>query len=314
MSYDPEGEIARYLRRLAYAAHGLPKARRRELLSEIEQHIRQALAQTPSANREEMLALLEQVGDPAEIAAAADDQADASFERLPVASPRRRPLKLIVSLVALTVIALAIGAAAWIQTYQPLAFAPADVLQANAVNTYGENDHGAWVGYQKGIGGGPNRPFFGVTIQNTGHFTVRVLGMGTYGPFLPVLSGWSARLLMARGAFVREPVRTPSGQPVRDRKGRIAHRRGWKREPLQPFHPVDLAPGQILMIGLQGVWHADCGRNVSAGPTTPPRSFPVRYSFLWKTTTTHIPLPGGWNIAPPNRHPNTDCHQASRPG
>jgi uncharacterized membrane protein len=78
VSYDPEPEIKGYLARLASEAHDLPKARRRELLSEIEQHIRQALAETPCANQAEMLTLLDQVGDPAEIATAASDQPEAS--------------------------------------------------------------------------------------------------------------------------------------------------------------------------------------------------------------------------------------------
>jgi hypothetical protein len=303
VSYDPEPEINDYLERLSSAAHDLPQARRRELLSEIEQHIRQAVTQTPPTNRAEMVALLEQVGDPAEIAAAADDRADGSLQGS-IASPRgRRPWRRIIALVALAVIVLAIGAAAWIQSYQPLSFAPADVLTANSVNTFGENGHGAWVGYSNGIGG-PHRPFFGVTIENTGHFTVRVDGIGSYAPLLPVLRGWSSRLLMARGTFVQEPVRGPVAGG-----GRIPPHRVWKRGRLRPFQPVDLAPGQIVMIVLRGVWHMDCEANVSAATTTPPMSFPVKYSFLWKTTTTHIPLPGGLRIAPPNHHPRTNCHK-----
>jgi len=304
VSYDPEPEIKQYLERLSGAAHDLPQARRRELLSEIEQHIRQAVAQTPPASRAEMVALLEQVGDPAEIAAAADDGADASLPGS-IASPRaRRPRRLIIALAALAaVIGLAIGAAAWIQSYQPLAFAPASVLTPDSVNTFGENGHGAWVGYSNGIGG-PHRPFFGVTIENTGHFTVRVDGMGSYAPLLPLLRGWSSRLLMARGTFVQEPVRGPVVGG-----GRIPPHRVWKRGRLRPFQPVDLAPGQIVMIVLRGVWHMDCQTNVSAGTITPPQSFPVKYSFLWKTTTTHIPLPGGLRIAPANHHPRTDCHK-----
>ena len=50
MSYDPEPEIKYYLKRLSKAARDLPRARRRELLSEIEQHIRDALLETPVHN------------------------------------------------------------------------------------------------------------------------------------------------------------------------------------------------------------------------------------------------------------------------
>lgn len=306
MSYDPEPEIRDYLGRLSKEMRDLPRARRRELLSEIELHIRMALARKPCANREEMLALLAQVGEPAEIAAVADDQAD---ERLPggIAALRRRPRTLIAALLALVLVAFALGAAVWIQSYQPLAFAPETVLSSDSVNTYGEGGHGAWVGYRKGIGSGPNRPFFGVTIRNDGHFTVRVLGLGEYAPLLPLLRGWSSRLLMARGSFVEEPLGGAGKNAVRDQNGHIVRQRVWKRGRLQPFQPVDLAPGQIVMVVLQGVWHMDC-RQVTVGATTPPRSFPIRYSFLWKTTTTQIPLPGGLTIAPPNHHPYTDCH------
>ena len=78
MSYDPEPEIKDYLERLSRAAHGLPMTRRTELVSEIEQHIRQELSQSPCADRDEMLALLQQVGDPDEIAAAAVNSAASS--------------------------------------------------------------------------------------------------------------------------------------------------------------------------------------------------------------------------------------------
>src|SRR5207253_2985031 len=111
----------------------------------------------------------------------------------------------------------------------------------------------------------------------------------------------------ARGTFVEEPLGGPGNKAVRGQNGRIVRRRVWKRGRLEPFHAIDLAPGQIVMVLLQGVWHMDC-HPVTVGATTPPRSFPVRYSFLWKTTTTQIPLPGGLTIAPPNRHPYTDCH------
>ena len=298
MSYDPEPEIQDYLDGLAAAAQDLPQVRRDELLGEIEQHIREAVAEKPCANRDEMLALLAQVGDPAEIAAAAQDPGDA-----PAARPERRRLrKRAVALVALALlIVLAAGLAAYTQTYQPLAFAPADVLARNTVNTYGEGGHGVWIGYRKGIGKGPNRPFVGVTFQNTGHFTVRVLGVGKWWPPFPVMSGWSSRLLMAQGSFVEKPVPGPGNKPVRVRF--------WRHGPLQPFHPVDLAPGQIVMLAMQGVWHADCSTKPYTGQTVPPRDFPVKYSFLWKTTTSHIPLPSGLRIAPVNHHPLTDCHK-----
>lgn len=168
MSYVPEPEIQDYLDRLAGAAQDLPQARRDDLVGEIEQHIRQAVAEKPPATRDEMLALLAQVGDPAEIAAAAHDPVDASAQDA-VAPLRRRRRKLRVALVVLAVvIALAAGFAAYAQTYQPLAFAPAAVLTPNSVNTYGEGGHGAWIGYHRGVGQGAYyHPYFGVAFQNT---------------------------------------------------------------------------------------------------------------------------------------------------
>jgi hypothetical protein len=71
MTYNPEPEIGRYLERLSKATRDLPKARRRELVAEIEQHIRDALVETPVDNQAEMLTLLDRIGEPDEIVAAA---------------------------------------------------------------------------------------------------------------------------------------------------------------------------------------------------------------------------------------------------
>jgi HAAS domain-containing protein len=284
VSYDPVPEIQDYLGRLAAAAHDLPETRREELLGEIEEHIRQAAAEKPAGSRGEMLALLAQVGDPAEIAAAAHDPADA------VAPRRRRWRTMVVALAVLAVvIALAAGAAAWAWTYQPLAFAPADVLPANAVNTYGEDDHGALVGYNE-----HGHPFFGVTLENTGHFTVRVLGNAEYGAPLPIFRTWSARLLGAR--YVK------ADKPHCSVREKVPLACTLKLGPLKPFSPVDLAPGQSVMLLWLGVGH-DCHINVSSGTTTPPRTLPLRYSFLGKTSTAQIPFPGGLTIAPPHHNP-----------
>lgn len=75
MTYDPEPEIQRYLKRLSKAAHGLPRGRRRELVAEIEQHIHDALLETPVDNEAEMLTVLDRIGDPEEIAGAASGPA-----------------------------------------------------------------------------------------------------------------------------------------------------------------------------------------------------------------------------------------------
>jgi hypothetical protein len=74
MTYNPEPEIAHYLKRLSEAARDLPRGRRRELVAEIEQHIRDALVESPVENEAEMLTLLDRIGDPNEIAMAASGQ------------------------------------------------------------------------------------------------------------------------------------------------------------------------------------------------------------------------------------------------
>jgi hypothetical protein len=75
MTYNPEPEIQRYLEKLSKAARDLPEGRRRELVAEIEQHIRDALMETPVDNEAEMLTLLDRIGEPDEIVAAASGPA-----------------------------------------------------------------------------------------------------------------------------------------------------------------------------------------------------------------------------------------------
>ena len=293
MSYDPEPEIKRYLERLSSAAQDLPKTRRQELLDEIEQHIRQALIQTPCANHDEMLALLAQVGDPAEVAAAADDQPEASHKRRsPAAYLLRHPRRVILTVVVLALIGLAIGSVAWIRAYQPLASARLEMLPAGSKNTLTLNGYASSVGYHKG------RPFrLGFMVQNKGRFTVRVLGV-PYSSDFPWLRNlpWSARLMMAAETAV----------PVPPHSGLNADAHGWREGRLQPFHSFDLNPGQARFLLLKGVY-AHCGVMISHG-TIPLPDFPIRYSFLWKTATARIPIPGGLTIHPPNPNdPRTGC-------
>jgi hypothetical protein len=70
MTYNAEPEIEHYLKRLSKAARSLPRGRRRELVAEIEQHIRDALIETPVDSEAEMLTVLDRIGDPDEIVAA----------------------------------------------------------------------------------------------------------------------------------------------------------------------------------------------------------------------------------------------------
>jgi hypothetical protein len=226
--------------------------------------------------------------------------------------PQKRSLgRLAGGVGGLLILIAALVAVFWVRSYQPIAFAPAQVLSADSLNTVGEGGHGALVGYSDGIGG-PNRPFFGVTLENTGSFTVHVLGIGKYAPSLPLFRGWSTRLLMAQGQFVQRVIHTAPATEVSKgtttvEKGSVIRQSVWKPRRLRPFQPIDLAPGQAVMIVLRGVWHMDC-HPVPPGATTSSVSFPVQYSFLWKTTTVQLPLPSGLTIDPPNHHPYTDCH------
>lgn len=279
MSYDPEPEIRHYLERLSSAAHDLPKASRRELLDEIDQHIRHSLAETAPTTRDEMLALLEQVGDPAEIAAAADDRADERAGRRSglIAYLRRRPLRVILGAAALTVIGLAIGSVAWIQSYQPL-LASGSLARGGRVP----------VAFHPGV-----RFNVGIDVQNNGRFTVRVLGVPyRSGPFagLPV----SARVMMSRAIGRTRKGALRCGGVVNPFCGVVAPKGAY----YEPFHPFDLQPGRVRTLVVVGVY-GNCADERNLVPISVP-DLPVRYSFLWKTTTAHVALPKTREIIPPS--------------
>ncbi len=104
--------VADYLRQLERASASLPRARRSELLAEIREHIDDALLEAGSADEVAVRNVLERLGSPDEIVAAAG----------PASGPTRRAGVLeIVALVALAVpvvgtfvgIPLLIVSAAW---------------------------------------------------------------------------------------------------------------------------------------------------------------------------------------------------------
>jgi hypothetical protein len=68
---DPLAED--YLRRLDAAASALPAHRREELVSEIRDHLQEGLRQAPAGDETAVRNLLERLGPPEEIAAAAAD-------------------------------------------------------------------------------------------------------------------------------------------------------------------------------------------------------------------------------------------------
>ncbi|HEX4323216.1 MAG TPA: hypothetical protein VHZ77_01145, partial [Gaiellaceae bacterium] len=89
----------------------------------------------------------------------------------------RRPRNLILVVLTLTLIGLAIGAVAWIHSYQPIAFGDTSQFPAGAKRLPGLN--GESVVFHKG------RPFrLGVNVFNNGRFAVRMLGV-PYASWLP---------------------------------------------------------------------------------------------------------------------------------
>lgn len=154
-----------YVRQVAYGLRDLPWRQRRDLVSELKEH----LAELPGdAN------LVERLGRPVQYAA--DLRAAAGLERRRgvIALLRaRRPRNLILTVIALTAIGLAIGAVVWIASYQPIVYGDATQFPLDSTSSLGQP--GVTVVFRKG------RPFlYGVTIQNNRRFTVRILGVPTY--------------------------------------------------------------------------------------------------------------------------------------
>lgn len=73
MNVHTDPLIDDYLRRLDAAASALPAYRRDELVSEIRDHLQEALRQAPAGDKAAVRNVLERLGSPEEIAAAAAD-------------------------------------------------------------------------------------------------------------------------------------------------------------------------------------------------------------------------------------------------
>ena len=108
------------------------------------------------------------------------------------------------------------------------------------------------------------QPFrLGFSIRNEGGFSVKVLGVPLP---LPRTSPFATRL------FVSRPLNYAGNIPG----------------PLAPFRPFDLEPGQERMLVLRGTF-AHCG-DWAGGSAVGLPDMPVRFSFLWRTETTWLPL------------------------
>jgi hypothetical protein len=167
----------------------------------------------------------------------------------------RRPRNLILTAVLLTVIGLAIGAVVWIDSYQPITFGDGYQFPAGAKGLPGVN--GESVVFHK------DRPFqLGVNVFNNGRFAVRILGV-PYASWLP----FSGSVRMSK------PAKYDGGVHL----------------PFTPFHPFELKPGDSAYLILKGVYtcRAGTGPGTSVGGLD---EFPVRFRFLWRTTTAYVPF------------------------
>jgi hypothetical protein len=239
-----------YIRHVRYSLIDLPWSTRRELVSELRGHLDELPAGTDLTAR---------LGPPHRYAAEMRAAAGLERRRGVLAFLRaRRPRNLILTVVVLTAIGLGIGAVVWIDSYQPLGFAGAAQDPLDSKPSLGTD--GVTVVFRKG-----HQFEYGTTIQNTGRFTVRVLGV----PRSP-LDFFSGRLLMSG----------PRNLPLTER-------------PLVRFRPFDLKPGSIRWLVFKGVYACTTGmggsRRLGFGSVTRD-AIPVRFSFLWRTATASIPL------------------------
>jgi hypothetical protein len=243
-----------YLRRVDFCLRDLPWRMRRELLAELRGHLDELPEGTDLVSR---------LGPPEQYAWEMRSAAGLERRRGPIAFLRARRLRnVILTVIALTLLGVVIGALAWIGSYQPLAPGmgfqyPAGVRPAAGADL--EEVH-----FRQG---GPFEA--GVSFVNDGRFTVRVLSVSLESgePFsdLPL----KARL------YVAGPMTNSGGYPR-------PHRR---------FHPFDLEPGQVAFLVLRGAYDAPCRPQAMVQDYWELGGFEVRFGFLWRTGTAEIDLP-----------------------
>jgi hypothetical protein len=103
---DSDRLVDQYLERLNRALAPLPRSRRVELVDDIAAHIAQARSELPNQDEAEIRNLLDQLGDPAEIAADAG-------ERLETPRRKRRGLE-IAALILLLVGGVVLPVVGWL--------------------------------------------------------------------------------------------------------------------------------------------------------------------------------------------------------
>lgn len=234
-----------YLRQVEYRLNDLPWGTKKELLAELRAH----LAELPPGTD------LGTLGPPEQYAA--DLRAAAGLERrrgVVAFLQARRPRNLILVAAAVTAVGLAIAAVAWIDSYQPIRFAGGTQDPLDSKPSVGSA--GVTVVFRKGA------PFrYGISIENTGRFTVRVLGIPK-----SVTDFYKGRLLMSE-----------------DQSPRMDER------PLVRFRPFDMKPGSFRWLVFNGVYACTTGMGAGRGGLTW-ESIAIRFHFLWRTRTAWIPL------------------------
>lgn len=112
-SHQTDDVVKEYLAHVERLVSDLPLLQRRELLVDLETHISTARIENGAQSEAEVLAILERLGSPEVVAAAAHEEAPASQVTAKTGPPRRRlgtPLVIfMVILVLLTVFTVCIG-------------------------------------------------------------------------------------------------------------------------------------------------------------------------------------------------------------
>lgn len=106
--------VDNYLARLADAAQALPPDRRAELLSEIREHIFASRSGGNGADEAAVRTMLDRLGEPADIVAAAMAESPAEHPRLPQAQSRRPGMGLEVGAVVMLTVGSLIPVIGWL--------------------------------------------------------------------------------------------------------------------------------------------------------------------------------------------------------
>jgi hypothetical protein len=241
-----------YLERVDFALRDLPWRQRRDLAAELQSH----LAEIPSD-----VDLYSRLGSPEQYAAEMREAARLERRRGPVAFIRSfRPRNVVIALVALIAVGLAIGAVAWIDSYQP-------IVRGNASwDTPGSRPFPGADMQEVQFHAG--KPFeVGVSFVNDGRFTVRVESV------MP--RGGSSDLPLSAHMYLAGPEPNTGGYT----------------DPKRRFHPFDLAPGRRASVILKGVYRAKCLRPGNGQMFWEFPGFDVAYTFLWRRGVAEIDLP-----------------------